>query len=137
MQKLSEELMSALSKAYSVSWYRQNLNNLGRTNSISEPRYRLPEPTCRYTPSSKESSHWTLLGFGPVLTRSLLLWASELDGVTTAYGRHLKCDSEYAAHAACAMTIPTPPCGCCCDLIFFRPMARKQFPLNLRGPCND
>ena len=50
MQKLSEELMSAFSRAYNLSWYRQNLNNAGRTNSIAEPRYRLPEPS-QDTPS--------------------------------------------------------------------------------------
>ena len=45
MQKLSEELMLAFSRSYNVSWYRQNLNKAGRTNSIAEPRYRLPEPS--------------------------------------------------------------------------------------------
>jgi hypothetical protein len=50
MQKLSEELTSAFSRSYNVSWYRQNLNNSGRTNSIAEPRYRLPEPS-QDTPS--------------------------------------------------------------------------------------
>ena len=50
MQKLSEELTSSFSRSYNLSWYRQNLNNPGRTNSISEPRYRLPEPS-QDTPS--------------------------------------------------------------------------------------
>ena len=45
MQKLSEELMLAFSRSYNVSWYRQNPNKAGRTNSIGEPRYRLPEPS--------------------------------------------------------------------------------------------
>jgi uncharacterized coiled-coil protein SlyX len=43
MQKLSEEMLSAVSRAYNVSWYRQNLRNTGRTNSIFEPKYTLPE----------------------------------------------------------------------------------------------
>ena len=43
MQKLSEEMLSAFSRAYNVSWYRQNLRNTGRTNSIFEPKYTLPE----------------------------------------------------------------------------------------------
>ena len=43
MQKLSEELMAAFSRAYNLSWYRKNLHNTGRTNSIFEPRYTLPE----------------------------------------------------------------------------------------------
>jgi hypothetical protein len=42
MQKLSEEMLSAFSRAYNLSWYRQNLRNTGRTNSIFEPRYKLP-----------------------------------------------------------------------------------------------
>jgi hypothetical protein len=50
MQKLSKELTSSFSRSYNVSWYRQNLNNAGRTNSIFEPRYRLPEPK-QNTPS--------------------------------------------------------------------------------------
>lgn len=50
MQKLSEETLSAFSRAYNVSWYRQNLHNTGRTNSIFEPRHRLPEPS-QDTPS--------------------------------------------------------------------------------------
>lgn len=50
MQKLSEETLSAFSRAYNLSWYRQNLHNTGRTNSIFEPRYRLPEPN-QNTPS--------------------------------------------------------------------------------------
>jgi hypothetical protein len=43
MQKLSEELLSSFSRAYNLSWYRQNLQNTGRTNSIFEPKYTLPE----------------------------------------------------------------------------------------------
>jgi uncharacterized coiled-coil protein SlyX len=43
MQKLSEEMLSAFSRAYNVSWYKQNLRNTGRTNSIFEPKYTLPE----------------------------------------------------------------------------------------------
>jgi len=43
MQKLSEELLAAFSRAYNLSWYRQNLHNTGRTNSIFEPKYTLPE----------------------------------------------------------------------------------------------
>lgn len=43
MQKLSGETLSAFSRAYNLSWYRQNLCNTGRTNSIFEPRYTLPE----------------------------------------------------------------------------------------------
>lgn len=43
MQKLSEELLAAFSRAYNLSWYRQNLHNTGRTNSIFGPKYRLPE----------------------------------------------------------------------------------------------
>lgn len=50
MLKLSEETLSAFSRAYNVSWYRQNLHNTGRTNSIFEPSYRLPEPS-QSTPS--------------------------------------------------------------------------------------
>jgi hypothetical protein len=34
MQKLSEETLSAFSRAYNLSWYRQNLYNTGRKNSI-------------------------------------------------------------------------------------------------------
>ena len=43
MQKLSEELLSSFSRSYNLSWYRQNLQNTGRTNSIFEPKYTLPE----------------------------------------------------------------------------------------------
>ena len=43
MQKLSEETLSAFSRAYNISWHRQNLHNPGRTNSIFQPRYRMPE----------------------------------------------------------------------------------------------
>jgi hypothetical protein len=43
LQKLSEELLAAFSRAYNLSWYRQNLQNTGRTNSIFEPKYTLPE----------------------------------------------------------------------------------------------
>ena len=43
MQKLSEQTLSAFSRAYNLSWYRQNLHNTGRTNSIFEPKYTLPE----------------------------------------------------------------------------------------------
>lgn len=50
MQKLSEETLSAFSRAYNLSWYGQNLHNTGRTNSIFETRYRLPEPS-QDTPS--------------------------------------------------------------------------------------
>jgi hypothetical protein len=50
MQKLSDELLSAFSRAYNLSWYRQNLQKTSRTNSIFEPRYRLPEPS-QSTPS--------------------------------------------------------------------------------------
>ncbi len=50
IQKLSEEMLSASSRAYNMSWYRQNLQNTSRTNSIFEPRYKLPEPS-QSTPS--------------------------------------------------------------------------------------
>ena len=53
MQKLSEELQASFSRTYNVSWYRQNLNNAVRTNSISEPRYRLPGDT----PSEGQGQH--------------------------------------------------------------------------------
>ena len=43
MQKLSEDLLAAFSRAYNLSWYRQNLHNPRRTNSIFEPKYTLPE----------------------------------------------------------------------------------------------
>ena len=43
MQKLSEEQLAAFSRAYNLLWYRQNLHNTGRTNSIFEPKYTLPE----------------------------------------------------------------------------------------------
>ena len=43
MQKLSEEQLAAFSRAYNLTWYRQNLHNTGRTNSIFEPKYTLPE----------------------------------------------------------------------------------------------
>ena len=50
MRKLSEEMLSASSRAYNMSWYRQNLQSTSRTNSIFEPRYRLPVPS-QSTPS--------------------------------------------------------------------------------------
>jgi hypothetical protein len=56
MQKLSEELLAAFSRAYNLSWYRQNLHNTGRTNSIFEPRYRLPEPS-QSTQARAEGQH--------------------------------------------------------------------------------
>ena len=54
MQKLSEELLAAFNRAYNVSWYRQNLHNTGRTNSIFEPKYTLPELD---TPSEGQGQH--------------------------------------------------------------------------------
>jgi hypothetical protein len=62
MQKLSDELLSAFSRAYNLSWYRQNLQKTSRTNSIFEPRYRLPEPS-QSTPSegqgpAREQDHY-------------------------------------------------------------------------------
>jgi hypothetical protein len=54
MQKLSEELMAAFSRAYNLSWYRKNRHNTGRTNSIFEPSYTLPELD---TPSEGQGQH--------------------------------------------------------------------------------
>lgn len=43
MKKLSEETLAAFSTAYNLSWYRQNLQSTGRTNSIFEPKFTWPE----------------------------------------------------------------------------------------------
>ena len=41
-KKLTEETLAAYSRNYNLSWFRQHLNNAGRTNSIFETEYTLP-----------------------------------------------------------------------------------------------